>query len=90
MASKKIITVFGATGKQGGSIVRTFLNDPKLKDAWAVRGVSRSVEGDGAKKLSAQGVEVVAVSSRPPSSLLPTHMVTLPRKTSTESFPIGS
>ena len=62
MASKKIITVFGATGKQGGSIVRTFLNDPKLKNAWAVRGVSRSVEGDGAKKLSAQGVEVVAVS----------------------------
>lgn len=62
MASKKIITVFGATGKQGGSIVRTFLNDPKLKDAWAVRGVSRSVEGDGAKKLAAQGVEVVAVS----------------------------
>ncbi|KAK2596979.1 hypothetical protein N8I77_012857 [Diaporthe amygdali] len=60
MASKKIITVFGATGKQGGSIVRTFLNDPKLKDAWAVRGVSRSVEGDGAKKLAAQGVEVVA------------------------------
>lgn len=63
MASKKIITVFGATGKQGGSIVRTFLNDPKLKNTWAVRGVSRSVEGDGAKKLSAQGVEVVAVSA---------------------------
>lgn len=62
MASKKIITVFGATGKQGGSIVRTFLNDAKLKDTWAIRGVSRSVEGEGAKKLSAQGVEVVAVS----------------------------
>jgi uncharacterized protein YbjT (DUF2867 family) len=60
-SNKKIITVFGATGKQGGSIVHTFLTDPKLKDAWAVRGVSRSVEGDGAKKLSAQGVEVVAV-----------------------------
>lgn len=62
MASQKIITVFGAIGKQGGSIVRTFLNDPRLKDAWAVRGVSRSVEGDGGKKPSAQGVEVVAVS----------------------------
>ncbi|KAI3395717.1 hypothetical protein diail_940 [Diaporthe ilicicola] len=60
MASKKIITVFGATGKQGGSVVRTFLNDPKLKSAWAVRGVSRSVGGDAAKKLSAQGVEMVA------------------------------
>ncbi|KAG8163199.1 hypothetical protein KVR01_006496 [Diaporthe batatas] len=70
MASKKIITVFGATGKQGGSIVRTFLNDPKLKDAWAVRGVSRSVEGEGAKKLSAQGVEVVAANLNDKPSLV--------------------
>lgn len=62
MSSKKIITVFGATGKQGGSIVQTFLNDPKLKDEWIVRGVSRKVDSEGAKKLSGQGVEIVAVS----------------------------
>ncbi|KAG6368008.1 hypothetical protein INS49_002208 [Diaporthe citri] len=70
MASKKIITVFGATGKQGGSIVRTFLKDPKLKNAWAVRGVSRSVEGEGAKKLAAQGVEVVAADINGKPSLV--------------------
>lgn len=59
--SKKLITVFGATGKQGGSVVQAFLNDPKLQSAWTVRGVSRNAESDSAKKLSAQGVEVVSV-----------------------------
>lgn len=62
MASKKIISVFGATGKQGGSVVRTFLNDSKLKSDWAVRGVSRNATSDVSKKLTAQGVEMVSVS----------------------------
>lgn len=68
MPSKKIITVFGATGKQGGSVVRIFLNDPKLKDEWTVRGVSRNVDGAAAQKLSSQGVEMVAVSTSIPLS----------------------
>lgn len=63
MSSKKIITVFGATGKQGGSVVQAFLKDAKLKDEWAVRGVSRKVDGDAAKQLTSQGVEMVAVST---------------------------
>lgn len=62
MSSKKIITVFGATGKQGGSVVQIFLNDPKLKNEWAVRGVSRNTESESARKLTAQGVEMVSVS----------------------------
>ncbi|EHA49387.1 hypothetical protein MCOR27_001382 [Pyricularia oryzae] len=60
MASKKIITVFGATGKQGGSIVEKFISDPKLKDEWAVRGVTRDVSKDSAKALASRGVEVVS------------------------------
>lgn len=63
MSGKKIITIFGATGGQGGGIVSTFLNDPKLKGEWAVRGVTRDVTKESAKKLAAQGVEVVAVSN---------------------------
>lgn len=59
--SKKIITIFGATGAQGGSVVKTFLEDPKLS-GWAVRGVTRNVESEKAKQLAAKGVEVVAVS----------------------------
>lgn len=61
MSSKKIITVFGATGNQGGSVVQIFLNDPKLKDKWAVRGVSRNVESGSAKELTALGVDMVSV-----------------------------
>lgn len=62
MSGKKIITVFGATGSQGGGVVSTFLNDPKLKNEWAVRGVTRDISKESAKKLAAQGVEVVAVN----------------------------
>jgi uncharacterized protein YbjT (DUF2867 family) len=62
MSGKKIITVFGATGNQGGGVVDTFLNDPKLKNEWTVRGVTRDVNKDSSKKLAAKGVEVVSVS----------------------------
>lgn len=70
MASKKIILAFGATGNQGGSVVRTFLSDPKLKNDWAIRGVTRNVESASAKKLSSQGVEMVAVSLHLPAALV--------------------
>ncbi|KAI0141620.1 NmrA-like family protein [Xylariaceae sp. FL1272] len=56
---KKIITVFGATGNQGGAIVKTFLNDPALKSSWSVRGVTRDVSKNLAMRLATQGVEVV-------------------------------
>jgi len=62
MADKKLITVFGATGNQGGSVVQTFLHDAKLKTEWAVRGVTRDVSKESSKKLAAQGVDVVSVS----------------------------
>lgn len=63
MSAKKLITVFGATGNQGGSVVQIFLNDPKLKSAWSVRGVSRNASSASAQKLVAQGVEMVSVST---------------------------
>ena len=62
--TKKIITVFGATGTQGGSVVDVFLQDPKLKDEWKVRGVTRDVSKPSSKKLEERGVEVVAVSQK--------------------------
>lgn len=60
--TKKIITVFGATGHQGGSIVSTFLNDPVLKNEWAVRAVTRDATKASALELAKKGVEVVSVS----------------------------
>ncbi|KAK1832270.1 NmrA-domain-containing protein, partial [Podospora conica] len=70
MAGKKIITVFGATGLQGGSVANTFLHDPKLKDNWTVRAVTRNTTKDAAKKLEAQGAEVVAADLDDKASLV--------------------
>ncbi|KAI1328906.1 NmrA-like family protein [Xylariaceae sp. FL0255] len=70
MSAKKIITIFGATGNQGGSIVQKFLSDPELKDTWAVRGVTRDVSKDSSKKLAAQGAEVVAADLNDKATLV--------------------
>ncbi|KAF4878635.1 hypothetical protein K4K49_003657 [Colletotrichum sp. SAR 10_70] len=67
--SKKIITVFGATGAQGGSVVDIFLNDPKLKAEWAVRGVTRDTTKDSSKALASKGVEVVSADLGDKASL---------------------
>ncbi|KAM6516755.1 hypothetical protein FALCPG4_014928 [Fusarium falciforme] len=51
-----LITVFGATGAQGGSVVRQLLKDPK----WKVRGITRDMNSEKSKQLASQGVEVIA------------------------------
>jgi uncharacterized protein YbjT (DUF2867 family) len=58
MSEKKIITVFGATGAQGGGLVRAILNDPGSE--FAVRAVTRDPGSDKAKALADLGAEVVA------------------------------
>jgi uncharacterized protein YbjT (DUF2867 family) len=55
---KKTIAVLGATGAQGGGLVRAILNDPS--GGFAARAVTRDVNSDKAKALAQQGVEVVA------------------------------
>ncbi|KAM0288043.1 hypothetical protein ACHAQH_000111 [Verticillium albo-atrum] len=60
--SKYIITVFGATGNQGGSVVDMFVNDPKLRDIWAVRAVTRDAWSAKAHALAAKGVEVMTAN----------------------------
>ncbi|KAK1528848.1 Pex13 protein [Colletotrichum costaricense] len=67
--TKKIITVFGATGAQGGSVVNIFLNDAKLSKDWQVRGVTRDATKDSSKALAAKGVEVVAADLGDKASL---------------------
>lgn len=54
---KKIIVVFGATGAQGGGLVRAILNDPNSE--FAVRAVTRNADSDKAKQLVKMGAEVV-------------------------------
>jgi len=58
MENKKIIAVVGATGAQGGGLVRAILDDPE--GGFAVRALTRNPDSDAAKELAALGAEVVA------------------------------
>lgn len=58
MSQKKIITVFGATGAQGGGVAHAILRDPNSE--FAVRAVTRNPGSDKAKELARLGAEVVS------------------------------
>jgi uncharacterized protein YbjT (DUF2867 family) len=57
MADKKIIAVVGATGAQGGGLVRAILGDSS--GAFAVRALTRDVNSKKAQELAKLGAEVV-------------------------------
>ena len=59
MSEKIIIAVLGATGAQGGGLVRAILAD-KSGD-FTARALTRDVNSDKAKALADLGAEVVAV-----------------------------
>jgi uncharacterized protein YbjT (DUF2867 family) len=56
--SKKTIAVVGATGAQGGGLVRAILADPS--GGFAARALTRDPNGAKAKELAKLGAEVVA------------------------------
>ena len=58
MSTRKIITVFGATGAQGGGLARSILAE--RNGPFAVRAVTRNVDSDAARALAEAGAEVVA------------------------------
>ena len=60
----KIILITGATGRQGGAVVRHML--PK---GWKLRALTRNAKGSAAQELSRQGVEVVGGDLEDPASL---------------------
>ena len=57
MADKKIIAVVGATGAQGGGLVRAILGDSS--GAFAVRALTRDPDSEKAHELAKLGAEVV-------------------------------
>jgi uncharacterized protein YbjT (DUF2867 family) len=57
MPGKQIIAVVGATGAQGGGLVRAILSDPA--GIFSARALTRDVNSDQAKKLVQLGAEVV-------------------------------
>jgi uncharacterized protein YbjT (DUF2867 family) len=58
MADKKIIAVVGATGAQGGGLVRAILAD--RGGSFAARALTRHPDAEKARTLAAAGAEVVA------------------------------
>lgn len=67
MADRKIIAVTGATGAQGGGLVRAILNDPQ--GGFAVRAITRNPSSEKAQALAEAGAEVVAADLDDPASL---------------------
>lgn len=57
----KILAVFGATGNQGGSVIRAVLSDSALSSQFKIRAITRDVTKPAAKALADKGVEVVSV-----------------------------
>jgi len=67
MATAKIIAVLGATGAQGGGLVRAIQADPS--GGFVARAVARNVNSDKARALAALGAEVVAADVDDAASL---------------------
>lgn len=57
MSENKIIAVIGATGAQGGGLVRAILDDPQ--SGFKARAITRDVNSDKAQELAKAGAEVV-------------------------------
>lgn len=57
MTNEKLIAVVGATGSQGGGLVRAILDDPNHE--FRVRALTRSATSEKARALAEAGAEVV-------------------------------
>ena len=67
MSGKKVIAVVGATGAQGGGLVRAILADPN--GGFSARAITRNVDSDKARALARAGAEVVAADIDDQASL---------------------
>jgi uncharacterized protein YbjT (DUF2867 family) len=69
MPDRKIIAVIGATGAQGGGVVRAIQADKS--GSFAVRAITRNPNAEKAQALRAAGAEVVAGDTDKPETLGP-------------------
>lgn len=67
MSDKKLIAVIGATGAQGGGVVRAICAD--RDGGFAVRAITRNPSSEKAHALTTLGAEVVAADLDDPASL---------------------
>lgn len=61
----RLVTVLGATGIQGGSVVQALLAD----GTFSIRAITRNALSEAAQRLSVQGVQVVEADANSISSL---------------------
>ncbi|KAH7128957.1 NmrA-like family protein-like protein [Dactylonectria macrodidyma] len=64
--SKKLVTVVGATGIQGGSVVEVLLKD----NTYNVRGLTRNIQSDASKALAGKGAEMMTADANDYESLV--------------------
>ncbi|KAF5723861.1 hypothetical protein FMUND_1470 [Fusarium mundagurra] len=67
MESCKVLTIFGITGSQGGSVARSLLKNKVNR--FALRGITRNLDSDKSKALSADGVEMVQADGLIPDQI---------------------
>jgi uncharacterized protein YbjT (DUF2867 family) len=67
MPDRKIIAVIGATGAQGGGLVRAILAD--RSGSFAARAITRNPNSEKAQALRAAGAEVVGADADKPETL---------------------
>ena len=67
MKPSKIIAVMGATGAQGGGLVRSILREGS--NDFTARAITRNVNSDKARELARLGAEIVAADVDNPDSL---------------------
>jgi uncharacterized protein YbjT (DUF2867 family) len=67
MSNKRIIAVVGATGAQGGGVVRAIMKDKN--GPFTARAITRDPRSEKAKALAALGAEVVAGDVDDPESI---------------------
>ncbi len=66
MVENKVIVVTGATGNQGGAVVKHLMNS-----GFTIKAVSRNLQSQSADRLRQQGVEVVYGDLDKPETLTP-------------------
>ena len=69
MSTKKLLTIFGATGNQGGSVISVILSSTKLSSEFALRAVTRDPSKPNAQALASRGVELTKADLNDASSI---------------------
>lgn len=65
----KLLTIFGATGQQGGSLINYVLKNSELSELYRIRGITRDTSKPSAVVLRERGVEVVEADLDKPATL---------------------